>query len=176
MTAAERDYRYLTSFLTDDRRLVPLVPRTKVPFANREVSNGDHRVIISEADALALWLRTHKCSNWGLLGMVQVDPDSEEATAWVRNMGIRSGDRAWILRTRRGYKPIFKSPADCPRTHNDPTHKTADLGGPKTIIVIPPSLCGIVFSYSLSIISPMPFLVNPAIFHEFTDYMKFFSR
>jgi hypothetical protein len=140
-------FRDLVEFLTCGKKLVPIIPGTKTPFANRNNEISDHRIIITNTDQLDNWLKIRPDSNWGLLGMVQLDPDSPEAMAWVRDMGIKSSDPTWILRTRRGYKPIFKAPIDCPKTHNDPTHKVADLGGPKTLIIIPPSIHPSGFKY-----------------------------
>lgn len=133
-------FKGLVGFLTDGRRLVPLLPGTKIPFANQRGDAQDHRVVISNGHELRAWIGFHPRTNWALLGMVQLDPDSPQAMAWVRDVGITSNDPAWILRTRRGYKPIFRAPVDCPKTHNDPTHRVADLGGPKTLLVIPPSI------------------------------------
>lgn len=137
----------LTSYISRELKtsLVALAYGSKTPVRNNyEDDPGyrgdqpltDHRSVFHDVDSLTCYLAHNPARNWGVLGLFSIDNDSDEATAWTRDMGIKSSDAYWILRTRRGYKPIGRAPANCPPTSNDPTHRRGELTGPKSLIVI----------------------------------------
>lgn len=123
-------------YLRHGLAIVPLLPHSKQPFAGAD----HHRVVIATDDQLADWLRTHpRPHNWAILGSCQIDPDSPAAMAWAQTHGVVSAG-AWVLRTRRGYRLMYRAPADCPATSCDAQHTRPDLLGPRSFGLIPPSI------------------------------------
>jgi hypothetical protein len=71
-------------------------------------------------------------------GLVQVDPDSPEATNWAVKHGLTS-ENTWIIRSRRGLKALFKAPdIQLPSAYTDGTHATSDIGS--WLCLAPPSI------------------------------------
>ena len=48
--------------------------------------------------------------NMAILGVAQVDADSPEAIARAAQLGVSSDARCWIIRTRRGWRAIYRPP------------------------------------------------------------------
>jgi len=48
--------------------------------------------------------------NIAILGVAQVDADSLEAIARAAQLGVSSDARCWIIRTRRGWRAIYRPP------------------------------------------------------------------
>ena len=48
--------------------------------------------------------------NMAILGVAQVDADSPEAIARAAQLGVTSDARCWIIRTRRGWRAIYRPP------------------------------------------------------------------
>jgi len=48
--------------------------------------------------------------NIAILGVAQVDADSAEAIEKVRELGVTSAGRCWMVRTRRGWKALYRKP------------------------------------------------------------------
>lgn len=138
----EFDRQYLQHGLA----VVPLLYRAKNPFANK--GDGGHRFVFITRQQLETWPPIRGRCNWGLLGTMQVDPDDTGPTAWAKSMGVTSDCACWILRSRRGVKVIYRPPVDCPPTSCDPSHQRADLLGPRSLLVIPPSVHPSGFRYA----------------------------
>ena len=54
--------------------------------------------------------------NLAILGVAQVDADSSEAITRAAQLGVTSDARCWIIRTRRGWRAIYRPP-DCELTN-----------------------------------------------------------
>lgn len=48
--------------------------------------------------------------NIAILGVAQVDADSAEAIDKVRELGVTAAARCWMVRTRRGWKALYRKP------------------------------------------------------------------
>ncbi len=103
----------------------------------------------SELDDLEEVLGLHPRFNLALRchGIAQVDCDSNEALAWARARGLTS-QGAWVLRTARGWRVLYRAPNPCPATHTDPTHRMPDLLAPGCLALVPPSIHPIGFPYA----------------------------
>jgi len=127
------------TYLSQSCVLVVGHSRSKIPKPNPQTGGWWYIHAESQmAKPLALipacnWLVDCKAS-----GLVQVDPDSAEAMEWAKAHGL-SSDRAWVLKSARGLKTLYRVPVDeLPPAYVDKTHQTADIGN--RLCLVPPSI------------------------------------
>ena len=128
-----------TTYLSNGCVLVVGYPPRKLPRPNPQtggwwyIHTGSQMCRVSGMVRDCNWLVDCKAS-----GLVQVDPDSAEALEWAKAHGL-SSDRAWVLKSARGLKTLYRVPVDeLPPAYVDKTHQTADIGN--RLCLVPPSI------------------------------------
>lgn len=78
--------------------------------ASPQTDEDRRRVEISTESQLAAALRADPGMNLAVLGVVQVDTDNDLAEKLAGDMGVSGADRAWFIRTRRGWRVVYGLP------------------------------------------------------------------
>lgn len=83
----------------------------KAPLCYWEGERKGRRVECFSLDDFDPWLRRVPTLNIAVMTVIQVDADSPEAVVQAAELGVRSTGRVWIIRTRRGWRAIYRPPA-----------------------------------------------------------------
>jgi len=78
----------------------------KAPLTNPEGRRAECRTL----EEFEHYLKREPALNIAVLGVAQVDADSPEAIARAAQLGVSSDARCWIIRTRRGWRAIYRPP------------------------------------------------------------------
>lgn len=79
----------------------------KMPLWDREANT---RAECRTLEEFQRYLARVPALNIAVLGVAQVDADSAEAIEKVRGLGVTSKARCWIVRTRRGWRALYRPP------------------------------------------------------------------
>ena len=74
-------------------------------------SAAGHRAECRSPEELEPFLITEPDMNVAVLGIAQVDCDDEAGMAWAKDYGISRSQRAWFVRSSRGWKALYRPPA-----------------------------------------------------------------
>ena len=122
-------------------RLVPLHPRSKIPFRAEPPDQGTgwHVQFLDTVDEVRRWLELLPGSNVAIRWPgVQVDIDSDQALVQAKSWGVRKDQHMWGLRTSRGWRLLYGVLDPCPPTGIDSAHQSPDLLGAGRLAVIQP--------------------------------------
>ena len=132
-------------------RCVPMLPQSKAPYKAEipDSLTGWHIQFMDRLEAWNTFIRTHRLCNTAILWPgTQVDCDSQAAMAWTREHGITRADRAWILKTSRGYRLFYKTVDKTLRPVIDNCHEKPDLLPPGRLAIVPDSIHPSGYAYS----------------------------
>jgi len=77
-----------------------------------EISRVGKRADCLTMDQFEPFLRRNKNFNIAVMPVIQVDSDSEEGSNVARELGVSSTESVWIVRTRRGWRAIYRLDPD----------------------------------------------------------------
>lgn len=93
--------------------LIPYRAGQKKPLWKSFPGPGDTtRMEIRNAHELDHALHLEPWMNIAILGVAQVDADDQRSARLAASLGVNRSARMWMIRTRRGYRAIFKDPGD----------------------------------------------------------------
>jgi hypothetical protein len=130
----------LTDVLFAERlQLVVVSPKGKRPYPHPKTRSWWRVQTLGEMEeALVIVPSCNLSVDCTASGLVQVDPDSDEALAWGTAHGLTS-DGAWSILSARGTKALYRAPGvDLPPAWNDKNHLTTDIGN--RLCLVPPSI------------------------------------
>lgn len=127
----------LSHFLDEGLELILLWPKSKRPIPHPQ-NHSWWRINLSDLNDL---LSKYPQANFALIckDIVQVDFDNDNAISWGKDKNLDLAN-AWILRTGRGWRFLYRAPENCPLTFKDPAHAIPDLLGAGSLALIPPSI------------------------------------
>lgn len=85
----------------------------KQPFSDpaRHAREGKWRAECHTVAEFEPFLAREPDLNIAVLGVAQVDCDDARAQAWAREYGVSRSQSAWFIRTRRGWRAVYRPPA-----------------------------------------------------------------
>lgn len=114
-TSSHRDARHQAAreFIAQGLVVVPYTsPRSRRRKAGKVPLRSDAggRAECHALEEFERYLDRVPALNMAILGVAQVDADSPEAVARAAQLGVSSDARCWIIRTRRGWRAIYRPP------------------------------------------------------------------